>query len=142
MYLNVDVNVHWNLPYSFHLKLGYRVYQSYNGAYSLQAWLAKNSSTFDKLWNETEIIYWQKVYDQASNFLKSKGLSIDNIDTLPSSLDWMKPWLKAIKVCCHYMWRSIWTGVLFKTLAPDTFCTWTLTSNVLKIAPYPMERRI
>ena len=80
------------------MSLGYRVYQSYNGAYSLEAWMEKNATNFNKLWNDKEIIYWQKVYDQADGFLKSKGFSIEELDKLPTMLNWMKPWLINIKV--------------------------------------------
>ncbi|XP_057307777.1 uncharacterized protein LOC130645714 isoform X1 [Hydractinia symbiolongicarpus] len=76
---------------------GYRVYQSYNGAYSLYAWMNTDASKFSELWDKKEIIYWQKVYDQAAAFLKSKGLDIEKLDNLPSMLDWMKPWLTNIK---------------------------------------------
>ena len=82
----------------FFILVGYRVYQSYNGAYSLAAWLETDSSKFNQLWAYKQIIYWQKVYDQANGFLKAYGLSMDKLDSLPASMQWMKPWLTNIKV--------------------------------------------
>ena len=73
---------------------GYRVYQSYNNAFSLKAWLAKGNL---KALHGTDIIIWHDVIKMANNFLKKYGASISDLDNLPAALQGMKPWLVHIR---------------------------------------------
>lgn len=73
---------------------GYRVYQSYNNAYSLKAWLAKGSLAGLQ---GTDIIIWHDVIKMADDFLKKYGASMSNLDGLPSPLLPLKPWLVHIR---------------------------------------------
>ena len=78
------------LPY----KKGYRVYQSYNNAYSLKAWLAKGNLT---ALQGTDIIIWHDVIRMANDFIKPLGASMSNLDALPAALLPLKPWLVHIR---------------------------------------------
>ena len=73
---------------------GYRVYQSYNNAYSLKAWLAKANL---KALHGTDIIIWHDVIKMADGFIKKAGGSMSDLDNLPAHLQSLKPWLVYIR---------------------------------------------
>ena len=73
---------------------GYRVYQSYNNAYSLKAWLAKGNLT---TMLGTDIIIWHDVIKMADNMLKAANGSIYDLDNLPAQFVPLKPWLMHIR---------------------------------------------
>jgi len=73
---------------------GYRVYQSYNNAYSLKAWLAKKDH---QKMHGSDIMIWYDVINMASQFLKPYGGSMSDLDNLPGPLSPMKPWLMFIR---------------------------------------------
>ena len=73
---------------------GYRVYQSYNNAFSLKAWLAKANL---KALHGTDIIIWHDVIKMADAFLKSAGGSMSDLNNLPAQFKPLKPWLVYIR---------------------------------------------
>ena len=73
---------------------GYRVYQSYNNAYSLKAWLSTGNL---KAMHGTDIIIWHDVIKMADNMLKMYGGSLSDLNNLPARFKAMKPWLMHIR---------------------------------------------
>ncbi|XP_014663493.1 PREDICTED: uncharacterized protein LOC106806144 [Priapulus caudatus] len=71
----------------------YRVYQSYNNAYSLTAWL---SDSTDGLFGK-HIIIWQEVIDMANSFISQFGCTLDTLDSCPNELNWGTEWMAYIR---------------------------------------------
>ena len=73
---------------------GYRVYQSYNNAYSLKAWLATGNLM---AMHGTDIIIWHDVIKMADMMLKAANGSMSDLDNLPARFVPLKPWLVHIR---------------------------------------------
>ena len=73
---------------------GYRVYQSYNNAYSLKAWLSAGDLMALR---GTDIIISHDVIKMADSMLKAGNASMSDLDHLPPQFAPLKPWLVHIR---------------------------------------------
>lgn len=78
---------------------GYRIYQSYNGAYSLNAWL---SGSTDGLFepDTREIIVWRGLQAAVNDFLSQVSggeASLDNLDALPADWQFARPYYEYVR---------------------------------------------
>lgn len=75
-------------------KKGYRLYQSYNSAYSLKAWLSENITN---LYEKGEIMLPLNMISQIKQLLASYNASLDNLEGLPNELKGFLPYLTFVK---------------------------------------------
>jgi len=78
--------------------LGYRIYESAGDAFSLKAWLTKNSNEFkqESFWsNRQHLMYWEENKKRIENILKSLGLTLDKLENIPKLI---QPWMTFVKV--------------------------------------------
>ena len=73
---------------------GYRVYQSYNNAYSLKAWLAKGNLVTMR---GTDIVLRHDLVNMTKTALKAANASLYDLDNLPAQFVPFKPWLMHIR---------------------------------------------
>lgn len=122
------------LKYKIYSSSGFRIYQSYEGAYTLDAWLNKYSNNIDSYWLNGDIIYWQSNYDRLKALLKPVNIDIENLDSLSERRKWWKPWLKSVKVCLferdlfryvylrEFCLRCVFERVWFRYVCLRVFC--------------------
>ncbi len=82
---------------------GYIIYQSYNGAYSLKAWLSNNLTGLYQPDNTGDIMVFNKVKEQVNGLLQTVTQGAMNINSdlesanLPPMIQQFKPFIKYVR---------------------------------------------
>jgi hypothetical protein len=82
---------------------GYIIYQSYNGAYSLKAWLSNNITGLYQNNNNGDIMVFSKVKEQVNGLLQAVTQGAINIDSdlenpnLPTTIQAFRPFIKYVR---------------------------------------------